>query len=132
MACGRGRHAIALAKAGYEVDAYDISPTGLASAKERAGDLPIHWHEADLDETELESHAYAVVVSVHFTDEARTPRLIDTLAPGGLLVLVARPRQLCRYGPKPGEVARWFEALETIVHRETEERIEYIGRFAGT
>jgi SAM-dependent methyltransferase len=131
LACGRGRHAIALARLGYAVDAIDISPVGLASARERAGELAIRWTEADLTETTLETGAYAVIVWVHFTDEALVPGVLQALAPGGLLVFCARPRVLCRYGPPPGVVAQWFRSLRTLVHRETEDRIEYAGRRAG-
>ena len=128
VACGRGRHAIALARRGYEVDALDISPAALACAKERAGDLPIHWREADLDHAELESGVYCLVVCVDFTDAGLGPRLLSALAAGGLMVFRARPRSLCRFGPNPGEAAEWFAPLETLVHREDEERVEYVGR----
>jgi SAM-dependent methyltransferase len=125
-ACGRGRHAIALAKRGYEVDAIDISPTGLASARERARGLPVRWIEADLDSWEPPAAAYAVVVCVDFTDERLVPRLLAALAPGGILVYVARPRALCRHGPAPGDVARWFSSLRTLHSRETSERVELV------
>jgi SAM-dependent methyltransferase len=103
LACGRGRHAIALARAGYDVDAVDISPTALASGRERAGGLPIRWIEADLDDFPPEEAAYAVVVWVGFTDEALVPRVLAALQPGGVLVYAARPRATCRFGPEPGE-----------------------------
>ncbi|MHC4818729.1 MAG: class I SAM-dependent methyltransferase [Planctomycetota bacterium] len=127
LACGRGRHAIALARRGYTVDAIDISPVGLASARERAGDLAIRWTEADLFEATLETAAYEVITWVHFTDEALVARVLEALAPGGVLVFCARPRVLCRYGPPPGVVAQWFRPLRALVHRESEDRIEYVG-----
>ena len=127
LACGRGRHAIALARRGYAVDAIDVSPVGLASARERAGDLAVRWTEADLYETALETAAYQVVVWVHFTDEVLVPWVIGALAHGGVLVFCARPRGLCRYGPPPGVVEQWFRPLRTLIHRESDERIEYAG-----
>jgi len=128
VACGRGRHAIALAKRGYEVDALDISPAALASARERAHDLPIRWREDDVDRAAIERGIYAVVICVDFTDARLVPRLLQALAAGGLLVFRARPRALCRFGPTPGETGRWFAELETLVHREESERVEYVGR----
>jgi SAM-dependent methyltransferase len=128
VACGRGRHAIALARRGFRVEAVDISPAALASGRERAPDLPIEWREADLDDAEIEEGAYAVVVCVDFTEERLLPRLLGALAPKGILVFAARPRERCRYGPRPGEVARWFRSLETLLHREDDERVEYVGR----
>ncbi|MDH3591699.1 MAG: class I SAM-dependent methyltransferase [Planctomycetota bacterium] len=127
VACGRGRHAIALARAGFTVDAIDVSAVGLASARERAGDLAgIRWIDADVLTHELT--AYDLIVCVDFTDEALFPRLLDALRPGGWLVYAGRPRARCRYGPQPGDVARWFAALEAQWHHEDEERVEFIGR----
>ncbi len=128
VACGRGRHAIALAQRGYDVDAIDISPEGLASARERAGPLRIRWIEADLDGWQPPQAAYAVVVCVDFTEERLFPRLLGALAPGGILVYAGRPRALCSFGPRPGDAARWFSSLPTLHSRDTEERVEFVGR----
>ena len=126
VACGRGRHAIALADAGFTVDAVDVSPVGLASARERAKGRAIRWIEADLADYELGS--YDLIVCVDFTDESLIPRLLAALRPGGWFVYAGRPRALCRYGPQPGDVERWFGALTTHHHVENEERVEFIGR----
>lgn len=127
VACGRGRHARLLAGRGYAVDAVDISAEALASARAQGG-RGIRWIEQDLDGFAPESGAYALVVNVHYTDADLTPRLPDALGPGGVLVFVARPHALCHWGPRPGETARWFAALETLAHAETDDRIEYAGR----
>jgi len=128
VACGRGRHAIALARAGYAVDAIDISPTAVASGRERGRGLGISWRIADLDAAGLERGVYAIVVCVDFTDERLVPRVLASLAPGGVLAYAAHPRASCRHGPRPGDVARWFAPLETLVHEESESRVDYVGR----
>jgi 2-polyprenyl-3-methyl-5-hydroxy-6-metoxy-1,4-benzoquinol methylase len=74
LACGRGRHAIALAKADYEVEAVDISPRALSAARELARGLEILWQAADLDEFEMAEATYAVVCCVDFSDRARSFR----------------------------------------------------------
>lgn len=127
VACGRGRHAIALARNGYEVDAVDISPSGLVSARERAGKLRVNWIEADLDTWEPPADAYAVVTCIDFTDEALFPRLLHALAPGGVLAYAAFQRGTGRHGPRPGDVERWFSSLPTLLFEETEERVSYVG-----
>ena len=70
----------------------------------------------------------ALVVCVDFTDAALIPRLTAALAPGGVFAYVARPNALCSYGPEPGQAAAWFAELETLVHRESKERVELLGR----
>jgi len=128
VACGSGRHALALARRGYAVDALDVSPTGLALARSRACGLPVRWAETDLDGASLEEGAYAVVVCVDYTDARLVPRLLGALAPGGLLVFVARPRALCRFGPPPGAAARWFATLEPLFVEDGDARVLFAGR----
>ncbi len=128
VACGRGRHAIALARAGYAVDAIDISAAALASARERAAGLDVRWREADLDGVAVERGAYAVICCIDFTDDPLLPRLVDALGVRGLLVYSARPSALCSFGPREGDLDRWFASLETLLRREGEERVEYAGR----
>jgi len=47
VACGAGRHAIPLARAGYRVVGVDISTDFLERAK-RASDVAIEWHQRDM------------------------------------------------------------------------------------
>lgn len=128
LACGRGRHAIALAKAGYDVEAVDISPAALSAAREAARGLEILWRAADLDEFSLPEATYAVVCCIDFSDRTLAPRMIDSLAPGGVLVFATCPRERSRFSPPPGEILGWFDGLEVLVHREDERRIEFVGR----
>ncbi len=128
VACGRGRHAIALAHRCYRVDAVDISPVGLASARERAGILPIRWIEADLDVWEPERDAYAVIVCVDYSDARLFGRLVRALAPGGVLAYASNPRGNRRHGPRPGDARRWFSSLPTLHSRDDARRVEFVGR----
>jgi SAM-dependent methyltransferase len=130
VACGRGRHAIALAHRCYRVDAVDVSPVGLASARERGGMLGIRWIEADLDGWEPEQGAYAVIVCVDFTDERLFRRLLGALAPGGVLAYATNPRGNRRHGPRPGDAVRWFSSLETLHSKDDRKRVEFVGRRA--
>lgn len=128
VACGRGRHAIALARRGYDVDAVDLSPSGLACARERAGHLRIRWIEADLDTWTPPEGAYAVVVCVDFSDERLVPRLLCALAPGGVLAYAGRHRGQRSHGPMPGDAVRWFRSLTTLHARDDAGRVEFAGR----
>ncbi len=128
VACGCGRHAIALSDRGFDVDACDISPSALSFARERAGDRPIRFLEVDLDAPRFERSAYAVIVSVDFSNAELAPALVDALAPGGLLVHVARPQACCSYGPKPGELHDWYVGLDVVTYEERADRIHFAGR----
>ncbi len=128
VACGCGRHALVLADLGYEVDAVDISPLALEYARERAGSRAIRFLERDLDVADLEEEAYLAVVSVDFSSATLAPRLVSALAPGGVLVHVAPPYALCRYGPRPGAILAWYAQLETLIHQEAAGRVRYAGR----
>jgi SAM-dependent methyltransferase len=47
LGCGTGRLTIPLARAGVAITGLDAVPAMLARAREKAGDLPIRWAEAD-------------------------------------------------------------------------------------
>lgn len=92
VACGTGRNALYLAAAGYEVDAIDISPTGLERARAAAlvRGLRVNWIEADLDSgldaaTAARSD-YALIVMVRYVNMALIPQLIDRLSEGGMFL----------------------------------------------
>jgi len=51
LGCGTGRHSIYLAKAGFDIYATDISPTGVEIARKKAESLglyDIHFHQHDM------------------------------------------------------------------------------------
>ena len=48
VGCGLGDNAAALARAGFEVTAFDISPTAIDWAKARFSSEDINWLAADL------------------------------------------------------------------------------------
>lgn len=92
VACGAGRNALALAAAGYRVDAIDISPVALARARATAlsRGLDIRWLEADLDSPDwnapLAAMRYDLIVWVRYVNTALMPALIEHMADGAWLV----------------------------------------------
>lgn len=96
VACGRGRNALYLAAAGYEVDAVDISPVALALAAgaAHASGLRIRWHEHDLDLPLPGTATWHVIVVTRYLNLPRVRELVRRLEPGGVLlceVLLAVP-----------------------------------------
>lgn len=124
VATGLGRNALALAKAGYRVDAIDISPTGLAEAARRARRrrLAVNWIVADLDGYRLPRGRYDVVVNTFFLKRRLFEALRAAVKPGGVVVfethLVATDEAdgppARRQRLRPGELRRRFGDWEIL------------------
>src|SRR5918995_5962071 len=68
LAAGKGANAIFLAEMGFSVVGIDISTIALEEARRRTAknSLEIRWHLADLEQTELPSAAYNLIVNVNY------------------------------------------------------------------
>ena len=136
VADGEGRNSVWLARQGLLVDAFDISPVGVAKADElarRAG-VSVNLHVCDCDSWDWQPEAVDVVaaVFVQFAGPEMRRRLfagiVATLKPGGYLILQGyTPRQLVYKTGGPGlldhlytgaMMREAFPALEMIELRE--------------
>ena len=92
IAAGAGRHAIALARRGLQVDAVDISWQGLQMARRRASKAgltagkQIHFIVADVERPWLPRRGYDVIVVSFFLHRPLFPLIKEQLLPGGWLV----------------------------------------------
>ncbi len=102
VGCGTGDNAAELARRGLRVTAFDVSPAAVAVARERFGALPeVTFVTADALRLPSEWHgAFDLVVEVYTlqvlpralrADAAR--QLVATVAPGGILLVIARGRE---------------------------------------
>lgn len=143
LACGLGHNAIWLAEQGWQVDAVDISPVGLARAAELAKSRQalVQWIAADLDDLSWEPprSKYDLIVVFRFLDRLRLPQLIEeSLAPGGLLVYetfsvgqLSRPDNHLKnpaFALNPGELPTLFPALTTVKYEEADLDDRSVGR----
>lgn len=94
VACGAGRHSIALARRGYAVTGVDLSTTCLAEAQRRAKDVSIEWHRGDMRELPWSNRfdgALCFGNSFGYSDREGTRAFLRTLAaslkPGAAFVL---------------------------------------------
>ena len=100
VGCGLGDNAAALARAGYAVTAFDISPHAVQWAQARFSDLAIDWQVADLlnppsdwrEAFDLVHETYTLQ-SLPLSLRGRAiARLPGFLRPGGQLLLICRVR----------------------------------------
>lgn len=103
VADGEGRNSVWLARQGLDVDAFDISPVGVAKARTLARDagVQVRYAVADCDRIAWPRDCYDVVAAifVQFADPQMRARMfaniVRTLKPGGLLILQGyTPKQL--------------------------------------
>ena len=131
VACGTGRHALALAEAGLRVHAMDRDAAALdalgAEASRRG--LPVSCDAIDLETDpppDLGDAAYAAIVVVHYLYRPLFPALVRALAPAGLLIYETfTTAQAARGRPtnpafllRPGELRALVEPLTIVDWRE--------------
>jgi SAM-dependent methyltransferase len=133
LACGRGAVAVWLARRGLAVDAVDVSPVALAAGRALAGDTPVHWVAADLDDGLPVAGPYDVVVCQRFRAPALYPVLAAALAVGGLLVVTVLSEVGDGGGSfraAPGELLAAFGHLAVLHHEEAGGQAHLVARGA--
>jgi len=132
VACGRGRHALFLASAGYSVTAIDRDPARVAALRAlgRRLRLPLDAEVKDVeaDATALGEDEWELVLVFHFLHRPLFPALVRALRPGGVLVYETfTTAQAAKGRPthpdhllEPGELETLVEPLEVLRHREGE------------
>ena len=122
LPCGQGRHAIELARRGYDVTGVDLSPFLLKVAEERAraDGIRLHWLEGDMRQP-IAGEPFDVVLNLftslgYFADEADDRKVVDAaaamLVPGGrfLLEVINGERLMARFQER-----EWFTVGQAAV-----------------
>jgi tellurite methyltransferase len=130
LATGEGRNAVFLAKAGWKVDAVDISPVGVRKARRLAKEagVRINFMQADLDFYAIAKEKYDLISVLYFWDRRLVPRLKKALKKGGrilfetytfetLLLGLEGPRE-AKYLLKSNELLRLFRDFRVLFYRE--------------
>ena len=148
VATGMGRNALALAEAGYEVDALDISGVAIDRARSRAQQrgLEINWVVADLDTDAFPGSDYGLITLFRYHNPRLWARLESALAPDGWILIEHHLQTHCRdvVGPDddafriaPGELLRSFGDVRVVHYSETVEpaddgeAVSVVARFAA-
>jgi tellurite methyltransferase len=133
LAGGAGRHAIWLAKQGWEVTLIDISEKGIELARQNAGPLASHIHFVVDDLTQFKASqthlevGFDLVMAFFYLERRIFSEIVSVLRPGGLLVykthtsaranLVGGPTNP-DYLLEPGELLRLTSGLRALHYRE--------------
>jgi len=143
VACGRGRHALFLAAAGYPVKAVDRDPSRVEALRSLARRLrlPLDVEAVDLEEapTSLGEEEWELVVVFHYLHRPLFPKLVRALRPGGLLLYETYTREQAPRGKptnpafllEPGELPRLVAPLEVVRQREGEHDGRHVASVAA-
>ena len=134
LAGGAGRHAIWLAKQGWDVTLIDVSETGVEQARQNAGPLASHIHFVVDDlthfkaaQTQFEA-GFEVVMAFFYLERKIFSEMVKVVRPGGLLVYKTHTLAQAKMtgGPKnpahllePGELLQLARGL-CVVHYQEE------------
>lgn len=128
LACGLAANSFALAAAGMQMDAWDISPVAVERVRQRAADrgLSVEAAARDVVEQPPNDEHYDLVVVSHFLDRSIMPAIKACLKPGGLVFYQTFTRtKVGQSGPSnsefrlaDGELLQLFSDFQTLVYRE--------------
>ena len=129
VACGTGRHALAAARLGAVVTAADRDAERLALARRTAEEarLKVEWQQVELEGAWPAWGVFDAILVFNYLDRSRLPRVLDHVAPGGILLMETfRTDQRAEgWGPardehllRPGELRRLIAPLEVLHGRE--------------
>ncbi len=129
VGCGLGRNTLHLAELGFAVDAVDVSDVALDEVARRAArcGFAVRTVCANLRGGELPGSGYQVIVDTFFLERSLLPRMVEALAPGGLLLFETFMAFEGTVGPPEdpyvlarGELHAAFADLELVSYSETE------------
>jgi SAM-dependent methyltransferase len=128
VAAGAGRIAVWLGRRGLAVTAVDISPVGLALAREIARDegVRIETLVCDLERDELPAGPFQIIACFQYRQRDLLPKIRSRLAPGGIVLaelptvrnLERNPKPSRRWLSEPNELLRDLGGLEVLYYRE--------------
>jgi len=98
LACGGGRHSRLFLRLGYRVVAVDRDLSGAADLAEAPGFEAIAADLEDGSPWPLEGRRFAAVVVINYLHRPLLPRLVASVAPGGVLIYETFARGNERFG----------------------------------
>ncbi len=128
LACGTGRVALRLARAGVQVVGLDLSSAMLEAAREKSVDVPnVSWVEGDMRSFDLERTFGLILIPGHAFHNLLTPddqvaclsSAKRHLSPGGMLIVHLDHQDMGWLGDLVGAKGGVFEEEETFERPKT-------------
>jgi SAM-dependent methyltransferase len=127
---GEGRNALFLATQGWEVTGFDISDVGVKLAREAAQKrgLKLEAFVEDADRFDYGRQRWDLVVGMymHAVITRNAEKIMDSLKPGGILVVEGFHRDLNRlgvqgeyFGYQSNELLKGFDRLRLLYYEDT-------------
>jgi SAM-dependent methyltransferase len=125
LACGQGRHARLFAACGQKVLALDRDPQALAALQALPG-IETLCADVEAGPWPLEGWAFDAVVVTNYLHRPLWPRLVEALAPGGLLIYETFMQGNENYGKpsnpdfllRPGELLEATAVLQPLAFEQ--------------
>lgn len=126
IAAGNGRNSVFLAHKGFSVDAVDISEVGLTEFASRYPNINAIC--ADLDQFEIATAHYDLIVNVKFLNRRLFPYIQEGMKPGGVVIfhtllgsdsIKSTPEHCREYLLRANELLHAFLAMRIIYYCET-------------
>jgi len=126
LACGPGRHALYLARLGWQVTAVDSSPAAIGMLIERAGGLAIHAQVADLAQHQflIAPAAYDLICDFFYLQPDLFPSIRDGIRPGGMFagaIHLFDEHRASAFAMRPGELRGEFHGWKILFYSESPE-----------
>ena len=129
VAAGAGRTSVWLARRGFGVLAVDISPVGLALAREMAADegVSIETRAMDLEREPFPAGPFELIACFHYRQPTLFPLIATQVSPGGVVVaelatiknLERQAKPSRRWLCDPNELLSASRDLEVLYYRES-------------
>jgi SAM-dependent methyltransferase len=145
LAGGLGRHALWLARRGWQVTVVEISDVAIGKLSQAALELNVNvdLFAGDAAEYKLEPAQFDLIVLFYHLDRSLFPRIVSALKPGGLLICKMSLRWdsgegLTTASTNPlhrNELPSLVPELDVLHHQERPVRdrgvVEFVGRKQG-
>ncbi|MBN9661614.1 MAG: class I SAM-dependent methyltransferase [Acidobacteria bacterium] len=136
---GNGRNSIYLARKGWKVTGVDISPAAVKQASQEAAKLKVEFdaRAGDIERMDLGRDKYDLILCmyIHMVPIKNARKLIDSLKPGGLLIVEGHHADVQALGLRPvsggppgymsNQLVRAFERLRILRYEDRTMQAEW-------